>query len=213
VRLKGLYVSRKLFQRQVDELKTAGFTSGSLSGWNAPPGRKVVISFDDGYVNVLQHGLEPLREAGLTAIQFLPANLLGKFNEWDVPEGEAPEPIMEASQVREWLSAGHDIGSHTLTHPHLTRLSPAPAREEISASRRKLEDLFARPIEHFCYPFGDWNDTVRDLVQEAGYKTACTTNPGLNASSESPFTLNRFTARYASRSFKAIWAWLAWKFS
>ena len=32
-----------------------------------------------------------------------------------------------------------------------------------------------KPIAHFCYPYGDWNEPVRDLVMEAGYLTACTT--------------------------------------
>src|SRR5207245_147749 len=110
--------------------------------------------------------------SAFTAIQFLPADFLGRRNEWDVGLGEAPEAIMDAAQVREWLAAGHDIGSHSLTHPFLTRLPPAQAREEISASRKKLEDLFGRPVEHFCYPYGDWDEPVRDLVEQAGYRTA-----------------------------------------
>jgi peptidoglycan/xylan/chitin deacetylase (PgdA/CDA1 family) len=208
VRLKGLYVSSELFARQMEELRADGFKSGSLATWDANISKRVIITFDDGYVNVLRYGLEPLMKAKLKAIQFLPANLLGRCNEWDVSLGEAREPIMDADQVREWIAAGHDIGSHSLTHPYLTKLPPDRAREEIGASRKKLEDLFARPIEHFCYPYGDWNEPVRDLVQEAGYKTACTTDAGLNTSTDSPFTLKRFTARYPSRSLKAVWSWL-----
>ncbi len=208
VRLKGLYVGESLFARQLAELRAAGFGPGSLDAWNARPGAKVVITFDDGYVNVLRLGLEPLRRAGLAAIQFLPANFLGRLNEWDVAEGEAPEAIMDPVQVREWLAAGHDIGSHSLSHPRLTRLSPAEAREEITGSRKKLEDLFGRRIVHFCYPYGDWNEAVRDLVREAGYQTACTTDPGLNLAGDSPFSLKRFTARYASRNWKTAWAWV-----
>ena len=207
VRLKGLYVSTSLFSRQLLELKAAGFSSGSLAGGvRNDVTRQVVITFDDGYVNVLRHGLKRLAQAGFTAIQFLPANLLGKYNQWDVPLGEAPEPIMDASQVREWLAAGHDIGSHSLTHPYLTRLGVEEARREITDSRKQLEDLFGRRIEHFCYPYGDWNQVVHDLTREAGYQTACTTVPGVNTPADSPFALKRFTARYPSRSFKAIWS-------
>ena len=168
--------------------------------------KRIVITFDDGYVNVLRYGLEPLASTGFKAIQFLVADLLGKCNEWDVPLGEAPEPMMDAAQVRDWLGAGHEIGSHTLTHPWLTRLSVAAAREEIAASRKKLEDLFGRPIHHFCYPYGDWNEAVRELVAGAGYKTACTTDFGVNTVADSAFALMRFTARYPSRNLKAIWS-------
>ena len=206
VRLKGLYLSERLLGRQLHELRAAGFASGLLEKCAGPhAGGKVVITFDDGYVNVLRHGVEPLAANGFTAVQFLVADLLGKHNEWDVPAGEIPEPMMDASQVREWLAAGHDIGSHTLTHPYLTQLPRARAQEEITASRKKLEDLFSRPIRHFCYPYGDWNETVRDLVRAAGYQTACTTNPGVNTASHSPFELKRFTARYPSRNLKAMW--------
>ena len=207
VRLKGLYVSRSLFARQLEELATAGYSTGSLETCAGPRIlQRIVVTFDDGYLNVLRHGLEPLAQTGFKAIQFLVAERLGKYNDWDVPLGEAAEPMMDIPQVRQWLAAGHDIGSHTLTHPFLTQLPTPQAKEEIVASRKRLEDLFARPIEHFCYPYGDWNERVRDLVMEAGYRTACTTDAGFNTEKNSPFELKRFTARYPSRNLKAIWA-------
>jgi peptidoglycan/xylan/chitin deacetylase (PgdA/CDA1 family) len=206
-RLKGLYLSTMLFTRQLEELREAGFTSGVLDDCAGPVrGKRMVVTFDDGYVNVLRHGLEPLARTGFKAIQFLVANLMGKHNEWDVPQGEVPEPMMDAAQVRDWIAAGHDIGSHTLTHPWLTRLSVSAAREEITTSRKKLEDVFGRPIRHFCYPYGDWSEAVRDLVAAAGYQTACTTEPGVNTVADSPLALKRVTARYPSRSLKAIWS-------
>ena len=207
VRLKGMYLSSRLFQEQLEELRAAGFSGAPISNWNATPAKRVVITFDDGYVNVLRHGLNALAHTGFKAIQFLPANLLGKRNEWDISLGEAPEAIMDPSQVREWLSAGHEIGSHSLTHPFLTRISPDLAREEIADSRKKLEDLFGVPIRHFCYPYGDWKEQVRDLVIQAGYQTACTTDSGINLPRDSAFSLKRFTARYASRNLKAVWSW------
>jgi peptidoglycan/xylan/chitin deacetylase (PgdA/CDA1 family) len=81
---------------------------------------------------------------------------------------------------------------------------PAKAREEISGSKKKLEDLFGHPISSFCYPYGDWDPAVRDMVMEAGYSVAYTTAAGVNTASDSPFELKRFTARYPSRGIKAI---------
>lgn len=208
-RLKGLYLSQALFARQLKELRAEGFASGTLTACAGPrAGKQIVFTFDDGYANILRHGLEPLAATNFRAVQFLVAGLLGKCNEWDVPQGETPEPMMDAAQVRDWLAAGHDIGSHTLTHPCLTRLPLPQAREEIAASRKQLEDLFGRPIAHFCYPYGDWNEPVRDLVVEAGYRTACTTEAGVNTAADSPFALKRFTARYPSRKLKTLWLWM-----
>ena len=132
------------------------------------------------------------------------ADRIGGRNEWEIQEGEARQSLMNETQVKEWLAAGHEIGSHTLTHPFLTRLSLVKAREEICASKKKLEDRFGRPIRHFCYPYGDWNLAVRDLVIAAGYGTACTTEFGVNTKATPPFELKRVLARYQSISFKAL---------
>ena len=208
-RLKGLYVGEALFRRQLGEWRDAGMKPGSLAEAGTADGNpqgRVVLTFDDGFENVLRHGLAPLREHRFRAIQFLVADLLGKTNEWEQREGEATERLMEPSQVREWMAAGHEIGAHTCTHPHLTHIPLAQAREEITASRRKLEDLFGVPVQHFCYPYGDWNPAVRDLVAGAGYLTACTTETGVNGATADRLALRRLTARYASRNWKNLWA-------
>jgi peptidoglycan/xylan/chitin deacetylase (PgdA/CDA1 family) len=208
-RLKGLYVDSALFARQLEELKTAHFSTPVFSSAIAPAGKEqanVFLTFDDGFRDVFQNALPSLRPKGFRAIQFLVADLLGQTNVWQQEAGDVSEPLMEEAQVRDWLAAGQEIGSHTSTHPRLTRLSLEVAREEIRASKKKLEDRFGVPIHHFCYPYGDWNPPVRDLVAEAGYLSACTTKVGLNQAGAPPFELKRFTARYPSRNLKALWA-------
>ncbi|MGO8896901.1 MAG: polysaccharide deacetylase family protein [Isosphaeraceae bacterium] len=91
----------------------------------------MALTFDDGFCNAFEKALEPLAQHRLRALQFLVADAIGKLNEWDIREGEAPEPLMDAGQIRQWLQAGHGIGSHSLTHARLTRLSVRDAREEI----------------------------------------------------------------------------------
>ena len=201
VRLKGLYIGEKLFAQQLAELRQAGYRACDFDaladGISAEP-RRIGISFDDGYVNVLKYGLGPLREHGFQALQYIVADNIGGGNDWDLPAGEAYEPLMDQAQIREWLAAGHLIGSHTRSHAKLPELSLEQAREEIGASKKKLEDLFGVPILHFCYPYGFWNERVRDLVIEAGYRTATTTQFGLNDAATSPFELRRIMARYQS---------------
>ncbi len=208
VRLKGLYVSESLFQQQLRELSDAGFRFGSLdeiASDAAQPRSVVILTFDDGFRNVREHGLKTLVSFGARAIQFLLPDLLGRTNDWEQREGEAPEPLMDAVEVRDWLTAGQEIGSHTSTHPWLTRIPLSQAREEITSSRKKLEDRFQVPVRHFCYPYGDWNESVRDLVAEAGYDTACTTETGVNQAEVNLLCLKRITARYPSRNLKNLW--------
>jgi peptidoglycan/xylan/chitin deacetylase (PgdA/CDA1 family) len=209
VRLKGLFLSQKLFVRQIAELGEAGFSSQPLaaitsSHTDARP--LVFLTFDDGFRDVFEHALPVLRQQRCCSIVFLVSEFIGKTNEWQQRAGDIAVPMMDEAQARDWLAAGQEIGSHTRTHPRLTQLSADRAREEIVASKKSLEDRFGRAVDHFCYPYGDWNEAIRDLVQEAGYRTACTTNPGVNLPGTSPFELKRFTARYPSRNLKALLA-------
>jgi len=189
-----LYVNPSRFDEQLAALRRYGFRPASL-GENRPaagnPEKMAVITFDDGCRNVLEHALEPLANHRFRAMQFLVSGFLGRTNDWDVAKGDAPEALMDESQVRDWLAAGHEIGSHSATHRNLRRLSLADAREEIFSSRRFLEDRFGIQIRHFCYPYGSWTDAVRDLVAEAGYQTACTMQFGVNTAASPRLELRR----------------------
>lgn len=189
-----LYVAAGRFDAQLAALRAAGFASADLSSVpRESHDRRVVITFDDGCANVLTHALEPLARHGFRAIEFLVAGLIGGRNEWDARHGDAPVPLMDAAQIRDWLAAGHSIGSHSVTHPNLTRCSAAQAREEIFASKQRLEDQFGAPVLHFCYPHGRWSEQLRDLTGEAGYETACTTDFGVNDRTAHPLALRRIS--------------------
>jgi len=211
VRIKGLYISPRLFSRQLAELQSAGFVTPAYGQLPAgtKPGGTVAFTFDDGFVSAFTNALEPLARHKFRAIQFLVADRIGQFNAWEVQLGDVREPLMDAAQIKDWLAAGHEIGAHTLTHPFLTRISFREAREEVFASRKKLEDRFGVPVRHFSYPYGDWNEAIRDLVQEAGYTTACTAEFGVNHAGTPPLQLKRIMARHRSLSLKGIKARLA----
>lgn len=184
-----LYVSAADFDRQLALLKEHGFQSATLSAETKP--NTAILTFDDGCRNVLRHGLEPLARHGMKAIQFIVAGLIGGKNDWDVKHGEAPEPLMDTAELRDWLAAGHEIGSHTLSHRNLANRTEPEAREQIFASKKLLEDTFQIAIRHFCYPHGRWTSRVAELVAEAGYETACTTKFGVSTSTSPRHLLPR----------------------
>jgi peptidoglycan/xylan/chitin deacetylase (PgdA/CDA1 family) len=64
---------------------------------------------------------------------------------------------------------GFLVANHTATHPFLTKLPPAQARQEIVDGRRELEQLFGYSVEGFAYPYGDNNEAVQEMVREAGH--------------------------------------------
>jgi peptidoglycan/xylan/chitin deacetylase (PgdA/CDA1 family) len=184
-RRKGLFVSRHLFASQLSELVQAGFGFGKLG--EARSDGKIVISFDDGYASCFEEGMGVLETFGCKAIQFLVSGRIGKANDWD-GTGEA---IMDKPQVREWLAAGHLIGSHTVSHPDLTRLRSRDAREEIHTSRKWLEDTFGIGVNYFSYPLGAYDDRILGMVREAGYSAAVTTELAYRSLRESFSSLVR----------------------
>lgn len=165
-----------------DEL---GSKAGPLSGF--------VLTFDDGYGNVIENALPILSQFNLKAMLYVVAGMLGKTNLWDQAKGDVTERLADAPQLREWVAAGHQLGSHSLTHPNLRKISLAAAREEILRSRLTLEDTFGIPIRHFCYPYGAYSTAIRQLVEECGYATASTMKFGTHLPGECPFELVRIS--------------------
>lgn len=191
VRRRGLFASRSLIARQLAELKDAGFEFGALGTSGIGP--KIVITFDDGYASCFEQAMNILSDCGCKAIQFLVSGRIGQANDWDGTK----EPLMDRLQVSDWLAAGHSIGSHTVTHADLTRLSEQEAREEIAASRKRLEDCFGVAVNHFAYPYGYCTERTAAIVEETGYATAVTTEFGVNAVATNQWRLRRILA-YAS---------------
>lgn len=203
-RIKGLYLEPKLFLRQMGEITQAGLSSSFLGLSSVSKKETITITFDDGFVSNLTEAVPLMKKVGVQAINYLVADRLGQTSDWEAREGGEADPLMDESQVREWLAAGHQIGAHTCTHPRLSFLSRDQAKEEIFVSKKKLEDRFGVPIEHFAYPYGDYNETTVELVREAGFKTAVTMHRGVNLPDTSLFELKRWTARYESRNLKNL---------
>lgn len=204
-KIKGLYLPADLFARQIAELKNAGFhfVPPGLPGGS---GRKpdISVTFDDGFVSNWKRAMPLMKAHGVRGINFLVADRLGKSSDWESAEGGEARPLMEESQIREWLAEGNWIGAHTCTHPRLSRIPILQAKEEIVGSKKKLEDRFGLPIQHFAYPFGDYNFAVRDLVREAGFETASTMHRGVNTADTSAWELARWTARYPTRNLRSF---------
>ncbi len=198
-RVPGQCVSPGLFAKHLSWLARAGYETVSLSrlrAWDWPPPEKpVVITFDDGYECLHRHALPALREHGFTATVFLVVEGIGGTNTWEVAAGDVEEPMLSVEQIREMQAAGIEFGSHTLTHPHLTEVSPERARREVAASRARLEDLLGRPCATFAYPYGDWNQEVREMVAEAGYAVACGTRRAAARPEDDALVLPRINIR------------------
>ncbi len=190
------YVPPRRLERRLAALRAAGYRAASLNDLRtetANPNGRFVVSFDDGYASLVEprQTLDVLARQRVSAIAFLVAGRLGRQNDWDIAKGDVPESLMDVSQVKTWLAAGHRIGSHSLTHANLRRVSPTEAREEIAASKKLLEDTFGVAVTDFCYPYGIYEPRHLELVAEAGYQTGCTVRFGVNGGGARLLELNR----------------------
>lgn len=170
-----LCVSPRRFAEQMDWLERRGLRGVGISAiveaMRAGRQRGLVgITFDDGYLSVLEAALPQLKRRGFGATAYIISDRLGRTNEWD----EGPSwPLMTASQVRELAAAGIEIGSHAATHMRLAGASPEQLKAEVSASRTSLAAVLGTEIRGFAYPYGSMDAAARRAVRDAGYEYAC----------------------------------------
>ena len=132
----------------------------------------VGLTFDDGYTDFLDHAMPVLARHGMTATVYVVAGRLGGRNEWDAGPSLG---LVDAAQVRAIAAAGHEVGSHTLTHCRLPGASPATLAAEVGDSKQVLEDVLQAEVAGFCYPWGDFDAAAADAARAAGYDHACVT--------------------------------------
>jgi len=156
-------------------------------------GKVFGITFDDGYTNNLNHALPALQRYGFTATCYVVSDLIGRTNVWDQGAGIAQVPLMDHTQLMQWLDAGQDVGAHTRHHVHLIHQTQTEALEEIQGCKQELEAKLGVPVLHFCYPYGEFDSTHVALTRQAGYLTATTTDRGRCAIGGDLLTLPRIS--------------------
>lgn len=103
--------------------------------------------------------------------------------------------MLNWSEAKEMQDGGLvTIGSHTMTHPILTRVADERARWEILQSKAVIEERLGSRVEFFAYPNGteqDFNEGIIEILKDAGLSVACTTSPGSVVGGDNPFRLPR----------------------
>lgn len=113
----------------------------------------LTITFDDGWESVYANALPVMQEYGITSTQYI------------IP-GEFRNPAyLSKAQVHSLQKAGHEIGSHTVSHKNLTEISGEQLAFEIATSKEMLEKDFG-PTKDFASPLGAQNDTSTAVVKK-----------------------------------------------
>jgi len=159
------------------------------------PERPLVLTFDDAYEDFYTAALPVLREHGFRSTLFVPTAYVGMTAAFNASTGEVDRRIMPWSAVRDVMAEGVEVGSHSHTHPQLDLVPGDILIEEISRSRKLLEDQLGVPIEGFAYPFGYWNRAARAAVADGGFRYAAAVADLRMSPGDDIFTLSRLTVR------------------
>lgn len=158
-------------------------------------GGKLVITFDDGYLDNYTVAAPILSDFGLPATFFIATGFIGSdlVSWWDEAAGIRSE-WMNWEQVGELRRGGFDIGAHTINHADLGVLDKAQARAELVGSRDELERRLGEPVSLFAYPYGrpeQLSEENRALVRELGFRCAPSCYGGRVHSADDPYRLKR----------------------
>jgi len=123
------------------------------------------LTFDDGYEDFLNSAWSVLKDYNFPVALFLIVKQIGQ------------KGYLSLAQIKEMLSSGLiTIGSHTMEHRYLLELNSEQLNYEIKESKKILEESLGCSIDFFSYPWGGFSPRIEEIVKEAGYKAAFTTN-------------------------------------
>lgn len=129
--------------------------------------KSVSITIDDGYKDNLK-AAEILEKYNIPYTIYIITGFIGK-------------DLFLNKQNLQTLSKSKlcTLGTHSINHKHLSTLSPQEQRVELADSKAYLEDIIGKKVIDFSYPFGDFNDSARNIASEI-YEIITTSRIGLN---------------------------------
>ena len=142
------------------------------------PKKPFILTFDDGYLDNFHNMLPLTQQHGITGVLFLLGDFSANGNFWDIGEDTAANRIMNTEQKKTFVDIGWEIGAHTLTHPHLTQLSDEDILYELCKSRDNIEQELHTKVVSFAYPFGTYDDRIKQLVKQSGFEFGIATDTG-----------------------------------
>lgn len=158
-------VTPAAFAAQMQALKDSGYTSilpqdlyNHFQTGQPLPEKPVMITFDDTRKEHFTIAAPEMEKRGFRGVFFLMTISINRKN------------YMTEAEIASLDSAGHTIGSHTWDHHKVTEYTEADWQMQIDSSSRRIQRITGKPVEYFAYPFGLWNKTAAQELQDRGMK-------------------------------------------
>jgi peptidoglycan/xylan/chitin deacetylase (PgdA/CDA1 family) len=183
-------VSEETFEQQMAYLKNNGYHVVTIKQFldfigyrRRPPKKSVLITLDDGWKSARTIAYPILKKYGFTAVLFLYT---------DIIESKQSPLSLNWDDVRALNESGvFEIGSHTVTHSDLNKISDDQLQWELAESQRLIFEKSGVKTDILAYPDGVFNDKVIKVMKNVGYKAGFTVNRGGNPFFNNPFSLKR----------------------
>jgi D-aspartate ligase len=198
--LETFTVSPATFARQLDAIVETGAATMTVTQYLAAraaatlPERVVVITFDDAYADFYANALPALAERSLACTLYTATGFLEGRPSQRIAR-RPPDRMLSWEQLPELAAAGVEIGAHSHSHFHLDTLSRRSVRWELETCKALLEDALERPVPSFAYPNGHTSASVRRLVIDTGFESACGVRNALSWEHDDRYRLARLTVR------------------
>jgi peptidoglycan/xylan/chitin deacetylase (PgdA/CDA1 family) len=182
------------------------YKSGELL--NKIPKNGLSITFDDGYKNNYEFASPILIEKNIPFTIFIITDYI-KNNK----KGYLNENMLKALSNNSLVT----IGSHSKNHYDLTKLSEKNLEDELSYSKLYLEDLIGKEVNSMSYPYGKYNDRIKNKVKKIGYKLAFTSDFNKNFDEQNKTNLSRNeiwntdTIEVFNEKLNGDWDWLKYR--
>jgi peptidoglycan/xylan/chitin deacetylase (PgdA/CDA1 family) len=178
----ALAVTPDALERQLSMFVERGYQGATFTDavLRPPHRRTLAVTFDDGFLSVLERARPVLTRLGLVGTVFIPTAFMNRRQPlvWNGTGRWAGTPFADELEGMDWddlrsLDAlGWEVGSHTCTHPRLTQLDHDAAYTQLLESRLECARRLGAPCTAVAYPYGDVDQRVADAASEAGYAAA-----------------------------------------
>lgn len=184
---KSLSITPYTFEQEVKTLSEANYTfltanelADILDGEKQLPEKPVLLTFDDGHWDLDTVVLPILKKYDAKATAYIVPGFLGGSD------------FLTETQLKDVIDSGLiEIGAHTVHHVSLKGKFMPLVQDEVLGSKQILEKKFAFQVTNFAYPNGSFDDQAIQVVKKAGFRTAVSTIPGNEQSSNNRYFLFR----------------------
>jgi peptidoglycan/xylan/chitin deacetylase (PgdA/CDA1 family) len=176
------------FEQQLSELTRLGYRGATLSeALTAPPaGKTMVVTFDDAHGSVGALAAPVMAELEIPGTVYVPTQYPDSgqpmawegYDIWLGTEHEHELGCMGWEQLRGLAASGWEIGSHTRSHPRLSKIDERSIKTELTESKRECEEKMGAPCASLAYPYSDYDERAVHAAAAAGYRSAVTVPRG-----------------------------------